>query len=77
MMKDMAPEVSCRNCAHHDWNKVGTCKAFPEGIPEDIAYGRFVHHVDYPEDNGVHFEHWTKKVRDEQQSFPDNMTPEE
>jgi len=32
------------------------CKAFPDGIPEGIAYGDNLHTKPYPGDGGVQFE---------------------
>jgi hypothetical protein len=51
--------------------------AFPEGIPEDIAYGRVVHQVPYPGDDGITFEHWSVKVDQEQADFPANVQDED
>jgi hypothetical protein len=33
-----------------------TCKAFPEGIPDEIYSGPFNHKTEYPGDNGYRFE---------------------
>lgn len=32
------------------------CKAFPDGIPDEIAYGDNKHLKPYPGDNGIQFE---------------------
>ena len=32
------------------------CKAFPDGIPEEIAYGDDPHLYFYPGDSGIHYE---------------------
>ncbi len=32
-----------------------TCRAFPEGIPEEIWEGRVSHDKPYPGDNGIRF----------------------
>ena len=31
------------------------CKAFPRGIPEEIAFGDNLHTEPYPGDNGIQF----------------------
>jgi hypothetical protein len=32
------------------------CKAFPDGIPDEIAYGTNLHLKPFPGDNGIQFE---------------------
>ena len=32
------------------------CKAFPNGIPSEIAYGNNLHLKPYPGDNGIQYE---------------------
>jgi hypothetical protein len=32
------------------------CAAFPNGIPEEIAYGPNLHIAPYPGDNGIQYE---------------------
>jgi hypothetical protein len=71
LMKEAAPSVSCRNCYFFNWSKPGTCQAFPDGIPDEIAKGRYVHSAPYPGDNGTTFEHWSRKVEEEENSFPE------
>ena len=61
----MIPEPRCyaRRCRHFT-GVVGedeaqqhvTCAAFPDGIPEDIAYGDNKHLTPYPNDNGIRYE---------------------
>ncbi|MBA9001811.1 hypothetical protein [Thermomonospora cellulosilytica] len=59
----------CEACAHlritsnpdHDGKSVYTmyisyCRAFPDGIPEDIYPGGFDHRFPYPGDHGVRFQ---------------------
>ncbi len=48
---------ACMDCKHI-FNKLGpfSCKAFPEGIPEDILKDGFDHKKPYKGDNGIRFE---------------------
>ena len=46
--------VPCDLCKHVREND--TCKAFPDGIPEDILTGEHDHTEPYPGDNGIQFE---------------------
>ena len=46
---------TCRVCAHLDLF-ADTCKAFPQGIPEEIWRTRGGHRESYPGDNGILFE---------------------
>jgi len=36
--------------------EVNYCKAFPDGIPDEIAYGDNKHTEPYPGDNGIQYE---------------------
>ena len=46
----------CNNCLNNNNDKYVTCKAFPEGIPEDILTGEFDHTKKHPEqDNDIVF----------------------
>ncbi len=36
--------------------QIVVCRAFPEGIPDEIAYGDVLHLESYPGDNGIQFE---------------------
>jgi hypothetical protein len=47
---------SCSECKNADRVKIGTCKAFPDGIPEEIWIGKNDHKNSYPGDNGIQFE---------------------
>jgi hypothetical protein len=59
------PKCSKRKCIHFQgarWlgdtesTEVVYCTAFPEGIPDDIAYGRNSHKKPYEGDHGIQFE---------------------
>lgn len=45
----------CGQCKHQYANGV-TCRAFREGIPEEIIFGDVMHTEPYPGDNGFQFE---------------------
>lgn len=49
----------CSFCAHFNLNsaleKKRTCKAFPEGIPDEIFLGRNNHREPFKGDNGIQF----------------------
>ncbi len=45
----------CASCKHKD-PKGRKCKAFPKGIPIEIAIGDFDHTKPYPGDNEIRFE---------------------
>ena len=53
----------CSRCRHYRPNDfdiekgiVGTCKAFPKGIPDDIWLGKDNHRKPYRGDNDIQFE---------------------
>lgn len=54
------PECSKRNCLHFigadDKGGKVICKAFPKGIPSEIAYGDNLHTKPFPGDRGITFE---------------------
>ena len=53
----MAEDKSCLNCKHFNFENWGTCKAFHEGIPLEIADGTFNHIEVHPDqDNKLTFE---------------------
>ncbi len=45
----------CNKCKNR---KLGTdtCRAFPDGIPEEILMGEFMHILPYEGDNEIHYE---------------------
>ena len=59
------PRCSKRRCKHYmgvggpedtEIGEVPICKAYPKGIPEDIAYGEELHTEPMPGDHGIQFE---------------------
>jgi len=66
------PEPKCfsRKCRHYrgvlwlgdeESTEVNVCAAFPEGIPDEIAYGENPHTKPFQGDNGIQFE--KKKIK--------------
>jgi hypothetical protein len=54
----IGPSPICMNCKHYnrnDKNKM-SCKAYPNGIPEDIIFSVVDHHKPFAGDNGIQFE---------------------
>lgn len=47
-------ETICISCANYDG--ACQCKAFPDGIPDDIVEGAFKHTKPYKGDNGIQYE---------------------
>lgn len=61
----MEPRCSMRACKHFtgvsqedgtEMTEVVVCKAFPKGIPSEIAYGDNLHLAPFPGDHGIQFE---------------------
>lgn len=62
------PICYARNCKHFlgvsqpdgtEMTERVICKAFPDGIPDEIAYGKNLHITPYPGDNGIQYERET------------------
>ena len=56
----------CFYCEYWNKDKIGTCKAFPKGIPLDIASGQFNHHKPHKGDHNIQFKLNEKKIKREQ-----------
>jgi len=50
----MRPEIQCEYCKH--LQKGVKCKAFPNGIPEEIRLNKHDHKYPYKGDHGIQFE---------------------
>jgi hypothetical protein len=48
------------------------CKAFPDGIPEEISYGDNLHLEPYPGDNGIQYEEGEPYSDEEEDDETDN-----
>ena len=46
----------CMWCKHYRWSSGAGCKAFPDGIPDEIWYSCNPHTEPLPGDHGVQFE---------------------
>ncbi len=62
-MTQLAKPDPCFGCLHFtgiyavsDTDHRPICKAFPDGIPDEIAYGDNNHTDPYPGDNGIQYE---------------------
>jgi len=63
----LEPECRKRRCKHYlgvkndsepfdESKERNYCEAFPDGIPEEIAYGDNLHLTPFPGDHGIQFE---------------------
>lgn len=61
----------CYSCQHFQWGEAGGeerfayCRAFPEGIPQEVFYGEFVHKTPYPGDKGFQWEPFRAGIDDD------------
>lgn len=44
----------CHQCVHR--TSVWNCRAFPDGIPNEILRGDFLHTREFPGDHGIQFQ---------------------
>lgn len=68
MTTPIMPQCVMRECRHFEgWKPYPQppeaipasfpfCRAFPEGIPAEIAYGENLHLAPYPGDHGIRYE---------------------
>ena len=67
----LEPRCSVRKCRHltgayqsddTEMTERPACAAFPQGIPEEIAYGNNPHTKPYPGDHGIQYEKAEEEV---------------
>lgn len=62
MLKDVKRMVifskcfDCKNCIEKTENDIFVCRAFPDGIPEDVFWNRIDHTENIEGDNGIKYE---------------------
>lgn len=62
MTEDFIIWHTCAFCKHLDWDRSSIsygryfCRAFPQGIPMEIATGEVEHTTPYPGDHGIQYE---------------------
>ena len=63
MMTAMIPNCFKRKCRHHiiesdeeSFQSRVVCRAFPDGVPEEIAFGDNLLTTPYPGDHGIQYE---------------------
>jgi hypothetical protein len=52
-------DAICIGCKHFKINKLEfsySCDAFPDGIPDEILSGEFIHDKPFAGDNGIQYE---------------------
>lgn len=51
----------CNTCANliREWGTDFRCKAFPQGVPEELYTSCVSHTEPYPGDNGIQYEKYT------------------
>jgi len=64
---DWKKQSHCLYCLHYNAEKsIFSCKAFPNGIPLDIASGQFNHHKAFKGDKGIRFKLDEEKIKREE-----------
>ena len=48
------PAPMCVDCKYY-FHRGLACKAFPDGIPDDILFAEFDHREPHPKDGGIQF----------------------
>lgn len=53
--------IDCKNLIDKNKDEKFFCKAFPEGIPDDVFWNRIMHTKNIDGDNGIKFEDVNEK----------------